>query len=438
MRFPYSGWKGPFGSSVRVLPNQHSLPCRTHICGCVAPRRVERMSVDARRGGEPPAVMQRLAKGLLGRSTMRYNPFRLFESKLVGIQEEWHSDENAAASAVSAASVGSTPPPVVGKIPIVYNLTKYTYVASRGVAEADSGTTAPSTVEVVLKLRRQASGACPTTPHDITVALRDNVDTTGNFHWPAEEVLAHLLLNSSTPPMNLLELGAGTGLAGLCYAARNPTARVCLTDGNAAVVALLAENIARNAPALENSKGEGVEQGHVGDAARSGGRKVRALHLLWHDPDAAMDVQVVPSAPTVGAAAAASSEGRSTNSRPISLDAVLAMTDTVVGADCLFFDRYHTDLVALLLRYIGLRAAASLPAAVWLVAPRRGKTLGCFVEQFQRATSGRTDISLVVQEQFDPVVTAVHVRELEGARTTASSYDVDKHQPWLVRIVASV
>lgn len=290
-----------------------------------------------------PSAMERLAQGLRQKkSVMRLNPFGVFAAKVVAI-EPAPEDETR-----------------------IFNVTRYTH--------AMSGT------EVTLLERREAAG---TSAADFRVAHSDGIDNTGNFHWPAEEILAHVLLRrlavADVRPRHVLELGAGVGLAGFAVATAFPDTAFTITDGNRSVVA----NAVRNA--------ERLAMPHV-----------RCQQLLWHDPVLASD------------------DGSSD---------LLRTVDLVVGADCLFFDKYHADLKALLLRF--LRRDGGAPP-VWLVAPTRGTTLQRFVDLMKL----EDDVDVTVEAAYDDVVTTVHERlsAADCAEAAAKSYDADKHLPLLVTI----
>jgi protein-lysine N-methyltransferase EEF2KMT len=68
--------------------------------------------------------------------------------------------------------------------------------------------------------------------------------TTGLRTWEASFLLSEWVLSQKVEGMNILELGAGTGLVGILAAKRG--AHVMLTDGSEAVVSKLDENLKLN------------------------------------------------------------------------------------------------------------------------------------------------------------------------------------------------
>jgi predicted nicotinamide N-methyase len=274
---------------------------------------------------------------------MRYNPFGLFTKAVKGI-ETLPDDETK-----------------------LYDDCVYTHVASGA--------------SLRMLERREAAG---TTASDIRIAHADSIDNTGSFHWPAEEVLAHLLLSS--PPVfdvqsqscTVLEIGAGAGLAGLLLAASTP-ARVILTDGNRGVVATAVENIRRLGLPAE---------------------KAQASQLLWQRPN-----ELLAQIPTL-------------------LDDV----DVVVGSDCLFFDAYHADLRDLLLMFLRhRRTGARKPAEVIIVAPMRGSTFTKFVQLLE----SEPDVAITTRRDFDAGMLAVHERLLQSGD---AAYIPDRHYPLLLQL----
>ena len=100
-----------------------------------------------------------------------------------------------------------------------------------------------------------------------TAACTDH-DLTGQLMWPGAHILGSYLRSLPADAFagaEAVELGAGTGLAGLIFAARG--GRVVLTDSNPVVMSLLRRNAEHNAEAL-------------------GGRASVAA-LEWGDADAA-------------------------------------------------------------------------------------------------------------------------------------------------------
>ena len=343
------------------------------------------------------AALRRLGGALAapGKSTMRLNPFGLFTARTVGIEE--------------------------GPGGELFNVTHY--------AHAPSGLALPGPV-------RERRESARTTARELRAAAADGIDNTGNFHWPAEEVLAHLLLTPGAvlppppppppaavegadasaprlPTVRVVELGAGVGLAGFCVAARyGAAAHVTVTDGNATVVETLSHNAQRLRDAAAATAASDDAAPRLGELAVG--------QLLWH-------------APTEGMLAA------------------LGAATHVVAADCLFFDKFHAQLKALLLRCLR-REGDAPPPVVTMVAPRRGTTLQRFVDTM----AAEPDVVATVDECYDDGIAATHRRLLAekqtllaagddapsaggaGGGTMAAEYEPDRHYPLLLRFTRKV
>lgn len=291
----------------------------------------------------PWDALRRFARGLPCNSNMRFNPFALFRAHVQSlVEDEQHN---------------------------VYNLTLYQHIYSEA--------------RVVLRERRD----CGTKLSDISAARRDGVDNTGNFHWPSEEVLAHVVVGPRTaghsgsssatatgalPQRRIyLELGAGNGLCGLLLAAACPqSSYVVLTDGNSSVV----DNLHFNVSNLSLQSNVEVHQ------------------VLWHAPESYQCLQTV---------------------------------DEIIGADCLFFDRFHEDLAALLEHF--LRRNPNL--VVTLVQPRRGNTLDKFVDVVRSMKGTPFDVDVV--SDFDATVSEMATRQQSES---PDAFDPDIHLPLMVRL----
>lgn len=306
---------------------------------------------------------------------MRYNPFNLFNAKVVGIETPFPDDPTR-----------------------LFNRCVYTHVASGKV--------------VTLLERRESAG---TSVSDLHAAHADGIDNTGNFHWPAEEVLAHELAKEEIARAAAgdrstrcyLELGAGVGLCGLLLAAHWPTS-VTITDGNAHCIDVARLNIA----SLASSDGSEAPEG--GSAAAEDetalpSRRASAVQLLWHRADEVL-----------------------AGSHPSLVDNV----DRVVAADCLFFDQYHDALKALLLRFLRHDRQSRggngriPPATVTLVAPTRGTTMQRFVDLM----AAEPDLEVKVSAAYDAGIVAAHERlQAAASSAAAASSDVpylpDRHFP---------
>ena len=201
------------------------------------------------------------------------------------------------------------------------------------------------------------------TQKDLSEAHLHKIDNTGHFHWPAEELLADFAMKTMNPADTVLELGAGTGLAGFCLSSHRKQS-VILSDGNASVVELLKKNAA-----------------HSGN-----GNSVRLLR--WDVPGTYLDL----------------------------VDRV----DVVIGADCLFFEDYHSALVQLVKNFF----AAGRCRAFYIIAPSRGRSLEKWVQGLR--SSVLCDIQVCDLDVF--------VKAHSEAAKTHEGYVSDCHYPVLVSV----
>ncbi|XP_044754152.1 protein-lysine N-methyltransferase EEF2KMT [Coccinella septempunctata] len=84
-----------------------------------------------------------------------------------------------------------------------------------------------------------------------TVILKENVNiisqgTTGLITWQASQALAEWALKTSIEKKTILELGSGTGMAGLVVASSTSCGRYIFTDCHSDVLSLLTENVELN------------------------------------------------------------------------------------------------------------------------------------------------------------------------------------------------
>jgi hypothetical protein len=358
-------------------------------------------------------ALKRFFRGGPQQSVMRLNPFHLFDTKPLALVE---------------GTEGS------GE---VYKLERYTHCQSK--------------VSVDLLRRCEANAAILT---DIRRAQEEGIDNTGNFHWPAEEVLTHLLLTRSLSQLlgegsnptlqanaaeaggaslplkasrgaTVLELGAGLGLASIFAAhqsmSRADKVKYIATDGNSKVVELLQRNrdsLARQFNAEDSSisvNGSGESSGTP--AGSNPGLDARLLR--WDVPE-----QYEP---------------------------FIGSVDYIIGADCLFFEKFHDSLVNLVASFFrGPRvtspeestesleranlgvALAKLKAAVF-VAPSRGGSLQRWVQRMRDAIEVDPrlwGLAVEAHTEFDSELSAM----AQAAERTCSDFDADRHRPLLVLI----
>ena len=120
--------------------------------------------------------------------------------------------------------------------------------------------------------------------------------STGHVMWEGSWALIRLLQSLPDAPQRagggrlsrlvrgrrVVELGAGTGLLGLCMAARG--AHVLLTDVRPVVEDTLRGNVARNAGGADGGGGAAPGGGGWAGAVRVGEGSARAATLDWTDP----------------------------------------------------------------------------------------------------------------------------------------------------------
>lgn len=246
------------------------------------------------------------------------------------------------------------------------------------VAHTYSGGGAAAALTLPLLVRRDPPGLA-----DVKAAQRAGVDNTGNVYvWPAEEVMARYALTGGREALRgrrVVELGAGmTALAGLAAAAGTEAAAVVVTDGNPAAAETLARNVELNRAAF-------------------GGTEVRAAELKW-----SREAEPGRLAERLGGA-----------------------FDVVLVADCLFFERYHVDLLHTMAELVRGREAAG--ARVLVFGPRRGATADNFCELARR--DGRWAV-----REVEPHDDGEVARRHEAALRDDPAYDPDLHYPRLLEL----
>lgn len=240
--------------------------------------------------------------------------------------------------------------------------------SGRKLEEGEGGSTRVS-------VRQRVGGKV--TIKDMEEARKSGVDTTGTVClWPAEEVMAHYLLEHAQDfeGKNVVELGAGVGLAGLALAARAKANCILLTDGNATCVASLAV-------AVEHHRSHSALLTN----------QVECRELIWSEGLSRLDI---PRAGTY---------------------------DYVVAADCLFFRDYHKALVHTLDTLLAEGGKALI------FQPPRGETMAKF------RTHAEDKFEIEREDKYDDRVHAIHSELLAAAGGAADeSYNPDIHYPVLL------
>lgn len=234
---------------------------------------------------------------------------------------------------------------------------------------------------------------------DIKRAQVDKVDSTGAVcMWVSEEVMAYWILTSYDRliPANrhtttVLELGAGFGIAGFALwqyhhmfkENRGQMLNVILSDGNKGVVDALQHNVNHF-----NEYNPGLK-----DHGESG--RITARQMLWQNETQYSDI--------VGA------------------------VDVALGADCLFFEDFHKDLITLLYKVLN----RCVDSRAIMFAPRRGGSLERFLELLEsqnqaRISQGLDALVWTLEKRYDDKVWRKH-EELQQSRS--DSYRPDIHFP---------
>ena len=207
------------------------------------------------------------------------------------------------------------------------------------------------------------------------VAKQDMVgfDNTGNICvWPAEEVLAYLMLtlNSELKDLSICELGGGmTGFAGLVAAISQQPKLVLLSDGNELSV-------------------DNCRVVIEGNAAQLVGTRVECDVIKWGD--------------------------RQTYHKRF------GQFDLVIAADCLFFDDVHSELINTISDLLREEGKAIL------LAPYRGNTLETFCELAKQFFTVR------ISDNYDQLIWDKHISALNLFQ---NSYKSGLHYPILITLL---
>ena len=146
---------------------------------------------------------------------------------------------------------------------------------------------------------------------------------------------------------------------------------------------------------------------------------------------------------------------------------ILSQCQYIVGADCLFFESFHDDLIRLILRYFEIHSHQQqrkkdseqeekvvedddcdttntqyyhlLPKVVF-VAPSRGGSRERFLKKldnYSHSDNNNDDkkikkINWRIIEDYDPEITKIHLQEMANRESTG--YDPDRHYPQVVEI----
>ena len=199
------------------------------------------------------------------------------------------------------------------------------------------------------------------------------VDNTGNICvWPAEEVLAYLMLtlDSELKGLSICELGGGmTGFAGLVAAISQQPKLVLLSDGNELSVNNCRVVIEGNADQLVATR-------------------VECEVIKWGDR--------------------------------LAYQKRFGQFDLVIAADCLFFDDVHTELI------ITISDLLKEEGRAILLAPYRGNTLNTFCELAKRLFTVR------ISDNYDQLIWDRHISTLN---LFPNSYKTDLHYPILITLL---
>ncbi|CAM9622287.1 unnamed protein product [Chrysoparadoxa australica] len=251
--------------------------------------------------------------------------------------------------------------------------------------EAEAEAVAVAAAPKVVMTRERPKGLPRISLEGIFSHKLHGVDNTGNVRvWAAEQVMLHTLLMEQSTPQDkrilgidlddarVLELGGGmTGLAGLGIAVCTSAREVVITDGNP--TAVLGQHAG-----LEANKHSGA----------FGSTMVACRRLMWSKDHEEL------------------AENK----------AALGSFDVIMGADCLFFVEFHTELLATLHSLLAERGV------VVLCQPTRGGSMQLFSE---RAAAAGFTVQTV--EAYSNRVEALHAEYQQD-----SSYDVDLHYPRLL------
>ncbi|KAK9713232.1 hypothetical protein RND81_06G013300 [Saponaria officinalis] len=210
---------------------------------------------------------------------------------------------------------------------------------------------------------------------DFEVCNRYDIDNTGLVcPWPSEEILSYYCLShvDMFRCKNVIELGAGYGLAGLVIGTVSDASEVVISDGNPQVVDYIQQSIAGNS-------------GAFGDTT------VESKLLHWNQEE---------------------------------LGTLSHKFDIIVASDCTFFKECHKGLVQTIKS--SLKDASSSEAI--LLSPKRGDSLDKFLEEVQKS-----GMHFSVSEKYDDRVWNRHQELMKGDQSWPN-YEPDHCYPLLIKI----
>lgn len=380
--------------------------------------------------------------------SMRYNPFSqiLFTRKRTGIEEILVTDhdddeenENEQKQKQENAENNNNNYNKKKSL-ILFDIVDYLHI--------------PSSLKLPPLMERNEASAA--TVADFKASRLGQVDNTGSFHWPAEDILAHLLLlsdhlhqnnsnsnakkennneelqqqqNPSSSPLlfdwtdderpSVIEIGAGVGLAGFALAMSGKSKHVIVTDGNWRVAKLLGQNAQRVEMMMTTKKENKPET------------KITAGCLPWQIFSSSSS-----STPTTATI--------KSQQQLEMYDKLLTECQYLVGADCLFFETFHNDLVDLVIRFFMVSLEKSVlkkKRKVVFVAPSRGGSRERFLELLKKKISSEEMndharslpcLRWEIIENYDEAIFAIHKNHLESA--ASAGYTADRHYPQVVVI----
>ncbi|KAL9241426.1 hypothetical protein vseg_015541 [Gypsophila vaccaria] len=229
-----------------------------------------------------------------------------------------------------------------------------------------------SVVHDIFLYQRRDSGASIS---DFEVCNRYDIDNTGLVcPWPSEEILSYYCLShvDMFRGKNVIELGAGYGLAGLVIATVSEASEIVISDGNPQVVDYIQKSTAANS-------------GAFGDTT------VEPKLLHWNQEE---------------------------------FGTLSHKFDIIVASDCTFFKECHKGLVQTIKSL--LKDTSSSEAI--LLSPKRGDSLDKFLEEVQI-----TGMHFSVSEKYDNRVWSRHQELMKGDQSWPN-YEPNHCYPLLVKI----
>ncbi|XP_074308585.1 calmodulin-lysine N-methyltransferase [Silene latifolia] len=211
--------------------------------------------------------------------------------------------------------------------------------------------------------------------NDFEVCNKHDIDNTGLVcPWPSEEVLSYYCLSHADMfrCKNVIELGAGYGLAGLVIATVSEASEVVISDGNPQVVDYIQQSVAGNSGAF-------------------GATVVEPKLLHWNQEE---------------------------------FGTLSHKFDVIVASDCTFFKEVHKGLVQTLKSL--LKDTCSSKAI--LFSPKRGDSLDKFLEEVQKS-----GLHFSVSEDYDDRVWERHQQFMKGDQSWPN-YDPNHCYPLLIQI----